>query len=73
MADEPAHSLAEKSAAATIRRGVDAFSRNFARPGFAERTLHRQLGSYASSVHPIQARLATVFAPARFQPRAERR
>jgi hypothetical protein len=71
MADEPAHSLAEESATATTRRGVDALSREFAGPGFAERTLRPQAGSYASSVHPIQARLAAVFALARFQPPAE--
>jgi hypothetical protein len=68
MADEPAHSLAEQSAAAVTRRGTACLSRNSVAPGFAERILRRRRGSYASSVHPIQARPAELFAP-----RTERR
>jgi hypothetical protein len=68
MADEPAHSLAERSAAAANRRGATGLSRNSVTPGFAERILRRRPGSYASSVHPIQARPAE-----RFAPRTERR
>jgi hypothetical protein len=68
MANKPAHSLAEQSAAAATRRGTACFSRNSVTPGFPERILRRRPGSYASSVHPIQARPAEVFAP-----RADRR
>lgn len=62
MANKPAHSLAEQSAAAATRRGTGWFSRNSVTPGFPERILRRGPGSYASSVHPIQARPAEVFA-----------
>ena len=62
MADEPAHSLAEHSAAAATRRRAARPSRNSGPPGFAERILRRRPGSYASSVHPIQARPTELFA-----------
>ena len=62
MADKPAHSLAEQSAAAATRRGAACLSRNSVTPGFAERILRRRPGSYASCVHPIQARPTDVFA-----------
>jgi hypothetical protein len=68
MADEPAHSLAERSVAAVTRRDAACHSGNSVTPGFAERILRRRPGSYASSVHPIQARPTELFAP-----RTERR
>jgi hypothetical protein len=73
MADKPAHSLAEKSAAAAERRGVGGFSPKSAAPDFAERMLRRGPGSYAACVHPIQAMPAALLAPAGPRPRAERR
>ena len=73
MADEPAHSLAEESAATVARPGIDAMSRNFAAPVFAERILHRRPASYASCVHPIKARTTVLFALAGSRLRAERR
>jgi hypothetical protein len=73
MADEPAHSLAEESAAAATRRGVGGFSRNSIASGFPERILRRRRASYASCVHPIQARTTVLFALAGSRPRAERR
>jgi hypothetical protein len=73
MADEPAHSPAEGNAAAATRRGAGGSSRNSTAPGFAERILRRQPASYASCVHPIQARPAVLFAPAGSRLRAERR
>jgi len=73
MADEPAHSLAEESAAAATRRGARVFSRNSVAPGFPERILRRRPASYASCVHPIQARTTVLFALAGSRLRAERR
>jgi hypothetical protein len=73
MADEPAHSLAEESAAAATRRGAGGFSRNSIAPGFPERILRRRPASYASCVHPIQARTTVLFALAGSRLRAERR
>jgi len=63
MANEPAQSLAEQSAAAAISRGVSHPSRNSA-TGFAERILRRRPGSYASVVHPIKARMTVSGSPA---------
>jgi hypothetical protein len=68
MANEPAHSLAEQRMAAATRRGAAGHSGNSVTPGFAERILRRRSGSYASSVHPTQARPTELFAP-----RTERR
>jgi hypothetical protein len=68
MANEPAHSLAEQRMAAATRRGVAGHSGNSVTPGFAERILRWRSGSYASSVHPTQARPTELFAP-----RTERR
>jgi hypothetical protein len=64
MADMPAHSLAEQSAAAAAGRGPVRSLRNSAASGFAERIVRRRLGSYASCVHPIQARLTVSRSPA---------
>jgi hypothetical protein len=73
MADEPAHSLAEESAAAAARRDADGFPRNSIAAGFRERILLRRPASYASCVHPIQARTTVLFALAGSRPPAERR
>lgn len=52
MADEPAQSLAEESAAAAAGRGVAGFPQPSVPPVFAERNLRRRAGSYAACVYP---------------------
>ena len=73
MADEPAHSLAEKSAAAAVRRGIEAFPRSPAGPGLPEHSLRRPAGSYAAFVYPNQAMPAPLRPSPASLPMAERR
>jgi hypothetical protein len=54
MADEPAQSLAEGSAAAAIRRGVAACPRSPGGPGLADRNPRRAVSFYAAWVHQNQ-------------------
>lgn len=54
MADKPAQSLAEGSAAAAIRRGTATRSRSSGWPAFADRSPRPGVSSYAAWVHQNQ-------------------
>jgi hypothetical protein len=73
MADEPAHSLAEKSAAAAPRRGIEGFPGSPGGPGLPDHGLPRATGSYASCVCPNHAMPAPLFPSPASLPMVERR
>lgn len=73
MADEPAQSLAEGSAAAATGRGGPGGFRSSGGLAFADRSPHRGVSSYAAWVHqnqPVPASLGRYATP---RLRAERR